>query len=179
MGINVFLGVLLLLSLIFNFIPIEKNNIEKNEKDIPLVIFENPQMYTINEKYVTRVAKAKEARRYKTKDEFENTHITLRNLNKKKDYELESLKASKVIKRGKLLELRKDVKYKRDDFISFKTDELYYDLKEKMAYNTVSFEGRYDNHLIKGKNLFLDSKESKIKSKNIHFEFDLKNKGKK
>ncbi len=147
---------------------------EKNEKDIPLVVFDNPKMYTINDKYVTRVATSKKALRYKTRDEFENTNIILRNLNQKKDYELESLKAKKVLKRGNILELSQDVIYKRDKLISFKTDDLSYDLNKKIAYNDSYFEGKYANHIIKGKNLNLDTKSNEIKSKDIHFEFEIK-----
>ncbi len=177
MGINIFLALLLSLSFFIYLIPIKSSNSSKTIKDLPLVIFEKPTMYTINEKYISRVAKAKNAYKYKNRDEFENADIILRNIDEEKDYKFENLEALQIIKKDNILELKKRVNYKRDDFISFKTDELLYDLTKKIAYNNLPFEGRYNRHFVSGKDLILDSKKSELKAKDIHFEFDLENKG--
>ncbi len=178
MGINIFVSLLFVLSCLIYFIPVDNTDVSKNNKELPFVVFEEPMMYTINEKYVTRVVKAKSAARYKNRDEFRYTYLTLRNLDEKKDYNLEKLKASLIVKKDDKLKLSNGVEYRRDDFVSFITDELEYDLDKKIAYNNVPFKGKYDKHFLKGNSLLLDTKKSELKVNDIHFEFDLKNKGK-
>lgn len=174
MGINIFMSLLFIFSIVVYFLPIEKNIKNKNKEDLPLVTFDKPMMYTIDEKNITRLAKAQSAKRYKNRDILINSDITLRNVNERKDYQLENLKALKIIKKNDILILKDNVVYTRDNFAEFSTAELYYDLKTKIAYNDTFFEGNYNNSVVLGQKLYIDTKISKFNSENVHFEIDLK-----
>jgi len=176
MDIRFFNYVLLILAISAYFIPVE--NIKKDDanKDIPLVIFENPLMHTLNEQNVSRTVSASHVIRYKTRDEMYNANILLRNNLKNKNFKIETLEAQVIIKKGDELNLRRDVKYKRDDFINLNTNALDYNLKTKLAQNNVAYNGNYYNNYIKGTNLYLDGTNSYMKSNNVHFEIEVKNK---
>ncbi len=70
MAIKLFTFLLLIISLGAYFIPVE--NMKKNivDKDAPLVIFESPFMYTINEENINRVIYATHAIKYENRDEM-------------------------------------------------------------------------------------------------------------
>lgn len=176
MDIKLFNYSLLILAVGAYFIPVE--NVIKNDdsKDIPLVIFEKPIMHTLTEQNVSRTVIASHAVRYKTRDEMFDANVFLRNNLKEKDFKVETLEAQVIIKKGDDLTLRRDVKYKRDDFINLNTNELDYNLTTRLAQNSVAYDGNYYNNYIKGTNLFLDGLNSNMKSNNVHFEIEVKNK---
>ncbi|KAB7886912.1 LPS export ABC transporter periplasmic protein LptC [Poseidonibacter ostreae] len=176
MDIKFFNYSLLLLAVGAYFIPVD--NVAKNSdiKDIPLVIFEKPLMYTLNDKNLSRVVDASHAVRYKSRDEMYDANILLKNNLEEKDYKVETLKAQVIIKKGDDLTLRKDVKYNRDDFINLNTDALDYNIITKVAKNSVPYDGYYYNNTIKGTNLYLDGTKNYMKSNKVHFEVEVKNK---
>lgn len=176
MDIKLFNYSLLILAVGAYFIPVE--NVIKNDdsKDIPLVIFEKPIMHTLTEQNVSRTVIASHAVRYKTRDEMFDANVFLRNNLKEKDFKVETLEAQVIIKKGDDLTLRRDVKYKRDDFINLNTNELDYNLTTRLAQNSVAYDGNYYNNYIKGTNLYLDGLNSNMKSNNVHFEIEVKNK---
>jgi len=158
------------------FIPVDNVIKDDDSKDIPLVIFEKPIMHTLNEQNVSRTVNASHVIRYKTRDEMFDADVFLRNNLKEKDFKIETLKAQVIIKKGDDLTLRRDVKYKRDDFITLNTNELNYNLKTRLAQNSVAYDGNYYNNYVKGTNLYLDAFNSNMKSDNVHFEIEVKNK---
>ena len=176
MDIKLFNYSLLILAVGAYFIPVE--NVIKNDdsKDIPLVIFEKPIMHTLTEQNVSRTVIASHAVRYKTRDEMFDANVLLRNNLKEKDFKIETLEAQVIIKKGDDLTLRRDVKYRRDDFINLNTNELDYNLTTRLAQNSVAYDGNYYNNYIEGTNLFLDGLNSNMKSNNVHFEIEVKNK---
>ncbi len=176
MDIKFFNYSLLILALGAYFIPVENIKKDDDNKDIPLVIFEKPVMHTLNEKNVLRTVIASHAVRYNTRDEMFDANILLRNNLEQKDFKIETLQAQIIIKKGDDLSLRRDVKYKRDDFINFNTNELDYNLKNRIAQNTVKYDGTYYNNYMIGTNLYLDGLNNNMKSKNVHFEIEVKNK---
>lgn len=176
MGINVFLSSLLAISVGVYFIPVENVVKITDNKDIPLVVFEEPLMYTLDESSVSRVVQSSHAVRYENRDEMINANVILKNKDPKKKFDAENLKAEIIIKKGDIFTLKKGVEYKRDDFIDLTTDELFYNLDTKVAYNEVPYEGNYFDHYIKGKKLYLDANKNSMKSKDVHFEIDMKNK---
>lgn len=179
MDIKFFTYILLALSIGSYFIPVH-NNINKDaQKDVPLVIFEEPLMYTLNENSINRIVQASHAVRYKNRDEMFNADIIIKNIDKTKDFDLEKLKADIIIKKGDVYSLIDNVKYKRDDFINFNTKELYYNDKTKIAYNKHPFDGNYYDNFVEGKVLYLDANKNFIKSNDVHFEIDMNKKGKK
>jgi len=178
MDIKLFNYSLLLLAIGSYFIPVE-NKVKNNDiKDIPLVVFQKPLMYTITDKNVSRIAEGSHAIKYKNREEIYDADILLRNNLENKDFNIETLEAQVIIKKGDDLILQKDVKYNRDDFINLNTDALNYNIKTKLAINNVPYNGYYYNNTIRGTNLYLDGTKNYIKSKNVHFEIEVKDKNK-
>lgn len=173
MGIKVFTIVLLLLSIVAYFIPIKDLEKYKVDKDLPLVIFEKPIMYTLDDKNINRIVVATHAVKYKTRDEMFNADITLKNQDEKKDYNNERLKADLIVKKQDIYTLTQNVNYTRDDFVKLNTNELIYDDKKKIAQNSKPFDAIYNNHFFKGTNLYLDINNDYITAKNAHFEIDV------
>ena len=181
MDIKLFTYILLAFSIGTYFIPVE-NRINNNAlKDTPLVIFEEPLMYTINEKSINRIVQSSHAVRYRNRDEMFNADIILKNNDEKQNFNSESLKADIIIKKGDVYSLIDNVKYKRDDFINLNTKELFYNEKTRIAYNKQPYDGNYFDNYVKGKVLYLDINNNFMKSQDIHFEIDMnkKEKGKK
>lgn len=176
MDIKLFNYSLLLLAIGSYFIPVENRVNSSDIKDIPLVVFEKPLMYTVTDKNVSRVVQGSHAIKYKTRDEMYDANILLRNNLENKDYKIETLEAQVIIKKGDELTLQKDVKYNRDDFINLNTNSMDYNIKTKLATNTVPYNGYYYNNTIKGRDLYLDGTKNYMKSKNVHFEIEVKNK---
>lgn len=173
MAIKYFIITLLVLAFIVYFIPISKQEKSGNNKDIPLVIFEQPIMYTLNENSINRVVIASNAVRYETRDEMFDADITLKNQDPKQEFKNEFLEADKIVKKDSIYTLTNNVDYKRDDFIEVKTNYLIYDDLNKIAKNSEPFESVYNSHFYKGTNLYLDLNNSNIKSQNTHFEIDM------
>ncbi|WP_368030411.1 hypothetical protein [Arcobacter sp. s6] len=173
MDMRIFTSVLLLLALGAYFFPVE--NLKKNvlEKDLPLVIFEKPIMYTLNEENVNRMVVSSHAVKYQDRDEMFNADIILKNNDKSKDFNLEKLKADTIVKKGDIYTLTNNVNYKRDNFIQLDTDELIYDDIKKTAQNSKPFKGVYNKHTLNGNSVFLDINSDFITAKNTHFEIDV------
>ena len=173
MGMKIFIFVLLVLALGTYFIPVQ--NIEKNVmgKDLPIVIFEKPIMYTLNEIGLNRVVVASHAVKYKNRDEMFNADIILKNTDATKEYNNEKLKADLIVKKADVYTLTNNVEYKRDDFIKLDTNELIYDDLKKIAKNTKPFTAIYNEHLLKGNTLYLDINNDYLTAKNTHFEIDV------
>ena len=176
MDIKLFNYSLLILATGAYFIPVENRAKNNDIKDIPLVVFEKPLMYTVTDKNVSRVVKGSHAIKYKARDEMYDVNIILRNNLEKKDFKIETLEAQVIIKKGDNLTLQRDVKYHRDDFINLNTDALDYNIKTKLATNSVPYDGYYYSNTIKGTNLYLDGTKNYMKSKDVHFEIEIKNK---
>jgi hypothetical protein len=181
MGMKNFIFILLFLAIGSYFIPVK--NLEKNimGKDLPIVVFEKPIMYTLDENSVSRVVVATHAVKYQNRDEMFNADIILKNKDLTKDFNNEKLKADLIVKKGDIYTLTTNVKYTRDNFIKLNTNELVYDDIKKIAKNTKAFDAIYNNHLLKGDSVFLDINNDFLTAKNTHFEIDVnkKLKGKK
>lgn len=173
MGIKTFIFILLFLAVGTYFIPV--NNIEKTilDKDLPLVVFENPIMYTLDENSVNKVIVASHAVKYQNRDEMFNSDIILKNKDLTKNYINEKLKADLIIKRGDVYTLTDNVKYTRDNFIKLDTNELIYDDLKKIATNTKPFNGIYNNNLFKGNTVFININNDYLTAKNTHFEINV------
>ncbi len=176
MAIRLFIFILLTISVISIFVPVDNNTKESIPKDIALVTFNNSTMYTLDDIQVTRIITSSEAIRYKTRDEmYEATFIHRTNsLNKNENMDI--FTANFIEKRESNLKFVDQVKFYRDKFISLETDIMYYNLDTKIAYNNHPFKGKYYNGTLDGKNLYLDIGKTYFKSEKSHFEIDLENK---
>ncbi|RXK01067.1 hypothetical protein CRU98_01035 [Arcobacter sp. CECT 8986] len=172
MVIKFFIYALFAFSLGIYFIPISENNNKDEQKDIPLITFNDSTMYTLNEETTTKIVNAKKASRFKTHDIMYEGEFILKAKDKKVKNATDFISANVIIKKEDNYTFIKDVKFRRDDFITLNTDELYYNDKTQIATNTVPFNGTYYKHYLKGKNLYLDLQKEIMKSKNSHFEIE-------
>lgn len=178
MGIKFFVFVLFVLSIGAYFIPVQNIKNSVADKDLPVVVFEKPFMYTLDEKSIHRIVIASQAVKYQNRDEMFNADITLKNQDETKTFISERLKADFIVKKADIYTAINNVKYTRDDFVKLNTNEMIYDNTNKIAQNSKPFDGIYNNHLIKGSNLYFDIKNDYITAKNTHFEIDVTNKEK-
>ena len=176
MVIKNFIFVILIISVGFYFIPVENSVKKADDKDNPLVIFESPIMYTLNENSVNRVVIASHAVKYQNRDEMFNADIILKNEDLTKNFNNEKLKADLIVKKENIYILTNNVKYTRDNFIKLNTNELIYDDTKKIAKNSKPFNAIYNNHLLKGNSVFLDINNDFLTAKNTHFEIDVNKK---
>ena len=170
MDIRNFNYILLTAATLFYFVPVENKVKYDESKDLALVVFDDPLMYTLTQKQTTRMIDAKKFIRFKNRDEMYIASITLNNIEK------ESLEAHTIIKKDDLLTLKDNVVYSKSDTISLNTNELYYNLATKLAYNNVPYNGTYFSHKIVGDKLYLDTQNSIVQSNNVHFEINVDNK---
>ncbi len=169
MALKLFFFISLILSLLFYYSPIE-SSVSGNEKENrPIFIFENPVMYTLNEMGVTKKIISTQAVRYKNKDEIYFANIEIFNKDSKKNYYKDSLKAEFIEKKGEKYYLANSVKFKRDNFIEFNTDELYFDNIKKIARNKAPFNALYYENFYSGTNLYFDINKNYIKSRRTQF----------
>lgn len=173
MGIKFFTFVLLTLCLGAYFIPVKDLENNTVNKDLPLVVFENPIMYTVDENSVNRVINASHAVKYHNRDELFNADIILENKDSSKKFNNEKLKADLIVKSGDEYTLTNNVKYARDESIKLNTNHLIYDDIKKIITNNKPFDGIYNNHVLKGNNLYLDINNEYVTAKNTHFEIDV------
>lgn len=181
MGIKLFTFILFVLAIGAYFIPVKNIQNSVADKDLPIVVFEKPFMYTLDEKSIHRIVVASQAVKYQNRDEMFNADITLKNQDETKTFVSERLKADFIVKKADVYTAIDNVKYTRDDFIKLNTNEMIYDNTNRIAQNSKPFNGIYNNHLINGTNLYFDINNDYITAQNTHFEIDVtkKEKGKK
>ena len=80
MVIKIFTFSLFAISLWAYFLPVESLKDRLVDKDAPVVIFEEPFMYTIDTNAINRTIQATYAVKYKTREEMLNADIFLKNI---------------------------------------------------------------------------------------------------
>ena len=175
MVIKLFVTLLLFFSLVSYFVPVENIDKKDNKEEIPLLVFKDSTMYTLTPESMDRVVYAKEVQRFEKRDIMHEGALTLKKVDKNNKEFTDTLYADIIVKRGELFKFFKNVKFKRDNFISLNTDELFYDSEKELATNSLPFDGTYYNNYIKGESIYLDMKSYFMKAKNTHFEIDMKN----
>ncbi len=176
MVINVFVILLLLFSTLSYFIPVENRAKKDATEDIALLTFNNSTMYTLTPDSMNRLINSEKVLRYKDRDVMYKGVLTLKGKDKDNKEITDTLYSDLIVKRGDNFKFSKNVKYKRDDYITLNTDELYYDAKSRVAKNTLPFEGTYFNNYIKGEQIYLDFNKYHMKSKKTHFEIEIQKK---
>jgi hypothetical protein len=174
MVIRIFVLSLLLISLLTYFVPVDNRKTDSKQDDIALLVFDNAIMYTLTTESMNRVVNTKKAVRYKTKDVMYDSFLTLKSKDKQNKEITDMLYADLIVKRDYNFKFINNVKYKRDDYITLNTDELVYNAKDKIATNTIPFNGTYYDHKLKGENIYLNLDDYNFKANNTHFEINLK-----
>ncbi|HJE02562.1 Lipopolysaccharide-assembly, LptC-like protein [Aliarcobacter thereius] len=179
MALKIFFYISLFLSIIFYFLPIESLKDSMKKEDRAIFIFENPTMYTLDEESLSKKIVSKQAVKYKTRDELYFADINIYNKDIKKEFNKENLKAEFIEKKGEKYYLSNRVKYKRDEYIKFNTNELFFDNTKKIARNTQFFDAMYYDNFYSGTNLYFDMNTNYIKSRRTHFIIEPEKKDKK
>jgi lipopolysaccharide transport protein LptA len=177
MFIKFFIYTTLAICLIALFKPLPKNynKQNKNSTNTPLLVFKDATMYTLNDKKVTQIIKASKVNKYENKEEIiKGTLISRVEMKNNQDL-TDIISANNILKIKDDLVFNKDVTYLRDNFISFKTTKLNYNLKTKIAKNRTNFIGKYYNNQIQGKNLYINIKKEYIKIDQIKLKLKSKN----
>lgn len=174
MAIKAFVFALLVLSAFSYFVPVDVVHKKSVDNDIPLLIFDEPIMYTLTTQSMNRIVYSKKAVRYKDRDQLIDGALTFRSIDSKNGEITDTLLSDLIIKRGDNFKFLNNVKFTRNDYVNVKTNELLYNSKTKIATNTLPFEGNYFNHYIKGVNIYLDMNKYYMKADNTHFEIDVK-----
>ncbi|XPV69941.1 MAG: hypothetical protein ACNI25_05040 [Halarcobacter sp.] len=168
-----FLGMLFLATLSY-FIPVNNKKVDDNIDDIALLTFDDATMYTLTTESMNRIIYTKKAVRYKTKDMMYDGALTLKSKDKANNQITDVLYADLIIKRGDNFKFINNVKYKRDDYITLYTNELVYNAKNKIATNSVPFNGTYYNNSLSGEKIYLNLNKYHLKADNTHFEINIK-----
>lgn len=173
MGIKLFVLGLFLVSIFSFFSEIVKHKVIKNKNDTPLVTFTDAMMYTMTYDEVLRIVQAKTAVRYKSRDEMYDATIINRVQDKKHGEVKDIISAEKMVKKENLYMLYNNVKYDRDIFLSLRTNELFYDIKNEIAYNSLPFKAKYNGDILNGDKFYLDNKTKLLKANKSHFEINM------
>ena len=169
MAIKSFVIGLFVLALLSLFSTISVKPEKKQAQDIPLITFVDSIMYTLNDKEVTQIVKSQTAIQYKNRDEMYDGIIVLRAQNKQEDIK-DIIKANKIVKKENLYHFYGDVQYDRDEFLSLKTQELFYDETTTVAHNTKPFTAVYYDDYLQGESLHLNQNKALFKALKTHFE---------
>ena len=174
MVVRIFVLLLLVLSVVSYFIPISNTIKNDSFNDIPLLVFKDSTMYTLTTESMNRIVYSKEVQRFRDRDVMYEGAITLKGQDKSNNKIIDVLYSDIIIKKDELYKFLKNVKFRRDDFITLNTDELFYDSQKAIATNTLPFHGTYYNNKIEGEGLYLDMNSYYMKSSNTHFEIEMR-----
>lgn len=174
MGISKFMVLLIIFTLAFLLID-KKQPIQKvKQVTKPKVSFFDSTMYEITEQNVKQIVKSKQADIYDNKEELVDATIVMKS--DKNSYDTNIISSNSMIKIGDNVFFKDKVNLQLSDGTNIKTEQLDYNIKTKIAENTVPFTAVRDNDTFKGDNLFLDSVSEEIKAKKAKFRMKVENK---
>ncbi|MEA1915568.1 MAG: LPS export ABC transporter periplasmic protein LptC [Campylobacterota bacterium] len=174
MGINQFVYIVFIGSIVALLLGFDTQVINETKKNQPIVKFEQATMYTMDKEQVTRIVEAKEAIRYKTRDELIDASVVMRvdSANSSEEM-LDVLSAKKITKKVNNLALRGDVQYSRADVMEFESEVLNYNVRSKVAQNMHPFTAIYNGDSLVGTHLYVDATKNIIRAKQTKFIVDL------
>ncbi len=173
MVVRVFVAILLILSVVSYFIPVSNSTKNDSIDDMPLLVFKDSTMYTLTTDNMNRIVYSKEVQRFRDRDVMYEGALTLKGKDKNNNEITDILYSDIIIKKAELYKFLKNVRFRRDDFVTLNTDELFYDSLKEVATNTLPFYGTYYSNKIKGESLYLDMNSYHMKSNNTHFEIEI------
>ena len=175
MGITKFLYFLLIFTIAIVFYDVDQVSDEKDKQQRPLVSFYDSVMYNINTENVQNIIPSKEVYFYKTKEEIYKGTIISRSNNEKQIGNFNRVSAESMVKIGDEVYLDGDVNLDTADGVSFKTEQLQYNLKTKVAQNEERFVATKGFHDFYGKNLYYDDINRYVRANYIHFNIKVEN----
>lgn len=173
MGISKFMIILIILTIGFLFIEKEQK-IQKSKQELkPKVSFTDSTMYEITEDNVQQIVKSKQADIYDTTEKLIEATIVVKA--DKNSYDTNIVSANSMIKVGDKVYLNDKVNLDLSDGTNIKTEQLDYNLKTKIAENSVFFTAFRGTDTFEGNNLFLDSITENMRAEKTKFRMKVEN----
>jgi len=173
MGINKFMIFLIIFTILFLLFDKEQLSQKEKKEKSPTVSFYDSTMYEITEENVNQIVKSKQADMYDDKEELKEATIVAKSDNH--SYNTNIASSNKMIKIGDKVFLNEKVNLQLSDGTNIKTEQLNYNLKTKIANNSVAFIVLRDNDTFQGENLFLDSIAEHITADKAKFKMKVGN----
>ncbi len=155
--VAIFVG---LVAIFFGFKPLHVD--EKTTKEIAQVEVENFVLYELDTKSLQTLMVGKNAKKYEKRYVVKNIDYTDNG-----EKFIANIKAKNGLYKGDIIDLRGDVHYVREDGLSLETQHIIYDQKTKVAVADTKYILHKNNSVARGTYLMFDSKQDRIKSKNI------------
>ncbi len=129
----------------------------KGDKEI---LFQNFSLSEFKEDALGKKIVAKEAIKYKT-------HFDLKNINLNDEYG-NAILADEVRYKDGSVHMEKNVTLKSKEGLLFITENIYYNLKDKLVKSTAPFTLDFNGSTIEGENLEYSMKSRDVSADNIH-----------
>jgi len=169
MGITKFFLFLTIISLIFlSYEKVEKKIVVKDEKK-PKIGFENSQMYEITTNGITQIVESKKALVFDDRKELYDASIVLKKQNKDDTISTDIVSADAIIKVKNNIYLTGDVNCQLADGTVIKTEQLNYNIKNKIAKNSTTFEIKRLTDQFSGRDLYFDGIKNHIIANDTKF----------
>ncbi len=173
MGINKFIIALIMITILFLFVKKEQKEQKVTNTVKPTASFYDSTMYEITKENVRQIIKSKKANIFKNKKE-ELTDATIVLRSEKDHYKTNTISSKYMIKEENKVFFKDSVNLLVSNETNIKTQELYYDLRSKIARNDVAFSITQNNNTFYGENLFFNTVTKDIKAKKIKFRMKVK-----
>jgi GH43 family beta-xylosidase len=165
MVLNIFMLLIIAISVLLTNINVETKEEVVTYKNIPLITFRDSIMYEIDEVAVQKIIKSQEALNYKQRDELYDATIITRNTDNLSDI----ISAEFILKKEQIYKLYENVSLDTSNNTHLRSDYLVYDEKSFVIKNNTDFVLNYNESTLKGTNLYFDAKNNIINAKNTHF----------
>jgi len=172
MGINKFIYLLLVSTVIVLFYEKDTKVIHIDNEEKPEISFYNSTAYDITTTGVKQVVRSSEAYMYKTREELvDGTIISKGDTNNSANI----VSGDHFIKIENQLYIDGNVNLQLENDIDIATEQLEYNIQTKIAKNNLPFEAIQYNNRYEGENLYLDLMKKYIKSDNTKMKIEVIN----
>jgi multidrug efflux pump subunit AcrB len=172
MGINKFIYILLICSILFLFYEKDTKEVFVDNEEKPEISFYNSTAYDITTTGVNEIVRSSEAYMYKTREELvDGTIISKGDTNNSANV----VSGDHFLKMENQLYIDGNVNLQLENDINVATEQLEYNIKTKIAKNSLPFEAIQYNNIFEGKNLYLDMRKKYIKSDDTKMRIEVTN----
>ena len=145
-----------------------KQDLPKEIAQLELIHF---SIQELNATTLRSVLKGDHGLRYKDRYEVQKVSFS----DNTKEY-LQHMHAGYGIYKDEILKLDNGVHFKREDGLSFTSNEAMFEQKRSIATTKGAFEIRYNDNWVKGKALYYDTKRNIVRSKEVEGVYMLEDK---
>jgi len=154
------------MSIYFLFKPLDIK--QQKFVDVPLFELQKFTMYELNPTGLETIMLGSTATRYKNRYTVKNIDYT----DNSKEY-IANMKANNGLYKNEFVTLTGDVKYVREDGLTFKTQKVTYNKKTSEAISNVNYVAYLDKNILHGSYIKYNNLKNKIYSKNVIAKYQL------